>query len=86
MPVKRLSAPGLAGSVSSTLDEARPGSEPSARLPSAAPAAGYPIDRLNTLFAGLPRLGSKNAAEFLSDLRELDRTVGGAGRRSARLA
>jgi prevent-host-death family protein len=88
MPDKRVTATEFARNLSSMLNEVRyrevsievwRGKEPVARVVPAAPAAGYPIDRLNALFATLPRLGARNAEAFLEDLQELDRTVGEAG-------
>jgi hypothetical protein len=37
---------------------------------------GFPIDRLNRLFASLPALDAEDAADSLNDLDNLDKTLG----------
>ena len=88
MTTKRVTATEFARNLSSMLNEVRyrsvslevwRGKEAVARVTPPSSRAGYPISRLNELFARLPRLSAGDADDFLRDLDELDRTVGEAG-------
>ncbi len=88
MVVKRVSATEFARNLSSMLNEVRYRSvslevwrskEAIARVTPPARGAGYPVDRLNDLFAALPRLSARDTDDFLRVLDDLDRTVGEAG-------
>lgn len=84
MTARRVTATEFARNLSSMLNEVRyrdtslevwRGNEAVARVVPAHPVAGFPVERLNALFASLPKLGSRDADAFLCDLEELDRTV-----------
>lgn len=88
MGLKRVTATEFARSLSSMLSEVRyrgtslevwRGKEAVARVVPSGSGAGFPVARLNDLFASLPRLGARDAERYLADLQELDRTVGEAG-------
>lgn len=81
MSTKQISATELARNLSTLLSEVRfrglslevrRGKEAVARIEPIQGASGFPISRLNSLIAGLPRLGPAEADAFLADLERLD--------------
>lgn len=55
--------------------EVRRGKELMAHVVPPPSAPGFPIARLNHLFATLPRLDKADAEAFLNDMAELDRSL-----------
>lgn len=87
MGYRRITATELARTLSSVLNEVRyrdvslevwRGKEVVARIepPLSRRVSGFPLERLNALVRGLPRLESEDAQAFLDELRELDQQVG----------
>lgn len=84
MGAREVTATEFARNLSSLLNEVRyqgvsldvrRGKEVIAHVSPPPSAPGYPIDRLNQLFATLPRLDRLDASVFLADLATLERTL-----------